>query len=91
MKILYCILEERNEEGNVEKIVQIRRILWKRDPPLRIVDKLHRYKSHLELIYLIYNRTNRTFITQLVVRITSKSKDVHQMPHTFSLVGPNLL
>ena len=36
----------------------------KKRSPLHIVDKLHMYKSHLELIYLIYNRMNRTFTTQ---------------------------
>ena len=36
----------------------------KKRSPLHIVDKLHMYKSHLEPIYLIYNRMNRTFTTQ---------------------------
>ena len=36
----------------------------KKRSPLHIVDKLYMYKSHLEPIYLIYNRMNRTFTTQ---------------------------
>ena len=54
----------------------------KKRSPLHIVDKLHMYKSHLELIYLIYNRMNRTFTTQKQLTLLLLFKFIFQAVQT---------
>ena len=54
----------------------------KKRSPLHIVDKLYMYKSHLESIYLIYNRMNRTFTTQKQLTLLLLFKLIFQAVQT---------